>query len=133
MKIVIPKPGPEFGFLPKDVPSDLPNAATQERHDFSSDHATSSSLSETEAASKEPDVEGSFTIFGELPVEIRLKIWKFASNQGLIIDLWSQHHQCHIENNGSFYHQRYFTHFTDTLCRVLGADRESREEVRLSC
>ena len=65
-----------------------------------------------------------------LPAEIRLKVWRKASDRSVIIDLWTEYRKCEI-TNVIFYHQYYATKLADTYSRVLQVNRESRDEVSI--
>jgi hypothetical protein len=78
---------------------------------------------------QEPTTD-SFTVFPNLPAEIRLKVWRKASDRSVIIDLWTEYRKCEI-TNAIFYHQYYGTKLADTYSRVLQTNRESRDEVSM--
>jgi hypothetical protein len=70
-----------------------------------------------------------FTIFSRLPIEIRLKIWAFASNQSpRTIDIWTDFKRCEIENT-IFYTQWYSSSLAlITHPPILSVSKEAREE-----
>ena len=81
------------------------------------------------SALQDPTID-SFTVFPNLPAEIRLKVWRKASDRSVIIDLWTEYRKCEI-TNVIFYHQYYATKLADTYSRVLQVNRESRDEVSI--
>jgi hypothetical protein len=70
-----------------------------------------------------------FPAFSTLPIEIRLKIWAFASNQSpRILDIWTDFTSCSV-GNSNFMAQSYSVLLSPTPPpAILHASKEAREE-----